>query len=278
MHRLHVLAAALALGVALGAPGVARADEAEAAAPPTAIGAKIPAFRTTDIDGHAFDSAALQVTPAAVEAQVRQAATAVGAAADAPWTTTLESLPGLQDDEGAVDADKLAAFVAAAGSHFGRVANEDQAAAMTTLADVRAWVAAAADQPIIYIAWSPKCPTSKKLNERMLELFAKANARVFALLVNKGDDVATVRLFQERYGFPVRVLLDPDFAIGGSLGAERTPHFILADKGHVLRYRGAMDNDLHDVEGENRKDYLADAIEAVRSGKPVAETTTEPFG
>ncbi|MCA9314919.1 MAG: redoxin domain-containing protein [Planctomycetes bacterium] len=245
----------------------------------TAIGAKLPRLQTKDIDDQAFDSNALDAPAAAVEAHVRKVAQAAGASADCPWSTPLRELSGVKSDDGEVDDDLVLALVNRAGSQFGRIATEEQLAGLTTLGDLKTWAGGASGQPTVYIAWSPKCPTCKKLNERLQGVLAATGVRAFAVLVNKPDDVASVRLFQERYGLPLRVLQDPDFVLGSALGAEHTPHFILVDKGGVVRYRGGLDNDLYDVmEGEEREDWLKDAIAAVRAGQPVEKTETAPFG
>lgn len=274
-----LLAASLALA-AVPAP-FATAEEGETATLPaaTAIGAKLPRLQAKDLDGQPFDSNALDAPAAEVEAHVRKVAVAAGASADCPLSTLLRDLAGVKGEDGEVDDDLVLALVNRAGSHFGRIATEEQLADLVTLGDLGKWVAASAGQPTVYIAWSPKCPTCKKLNDRLQGVLAATGVRAFAVLVNKPDDVASARTFDERYGFPLRVLQDPDFAIGSALGAEHTPHFILVDKGGVVRYRGGMDNDLYDVmEGDERKDWLKDAIAAVRAGQPVEEAETAPFG
>ncbi|MGE0191900.1 MAG: redoxin family protein [Planctomycetota bacterium] len=275
----YLLAAALVWALVGAAPVAAEETATEAPPAPTAIGDKLPRLQTKDVDDQAFDSAALDVPAAAVEALVRKVAVDAGAGADCPWSTPLRDLAGVKDEDGAVDEDRLLALVNRAGSHVGRIATEEQLASLTTLEDLKSWVAGAAGQPTVYIAWSPKCATCKKLNQRTQAALASTGVRAFGVLVNKPDDAEAVRKFQERYGFPLRVLQDPDFALGGPLGATSTPHYILVDKDGVVRYRGALDNDLHEVlEGDERRDYLKDAIAAVRAGKPVEEATTQPFG
>ncbi len=63
------------------------------------------------------------------------------------------------------------------------------------------------------------------------------------------------------------------------LGGKTTPHFFLFDTKGVLRYRGGLDNDpMGYMEDDERKDYIADAIAAIRGGKDVVTKETAPAG
>jgi AhpC/TSA family len=76
------------------------------------------------------------------------------------------------------------------------------------------------------------------------------------------------------------VLLDPTGAIGRLYSAKTTPHMFVIDPTGKLIYEGAIDNkpttDQEDLKGADN--YLNDALNASMSGKPVAVTTTRPYG
>jgi peroxiredoxin len=76
------------------------------------------------------------------------------------------------------------------------------------------------------------------------------------------------------------VLLDPTGAIGRLYEAKTTPHMFVIDPTGKLIYQGAIDNkpttDQADLKGA--QNYLNDALNASMSGKPVAVTTTRPYG
>jgi hypothetical protein len=79
---------------------------------------------------------------------------------------------------------------------------------------------------------------------------------------------------------PTAVLLDPTGAIGHLYEAKTSPHMFVIDPAGKLIYEGAIDNkpttDQADVKGADN--YLNDALNASMSGKPVAVTTTRPYG
>lgn len=76
------------------------------------------------------------------------------------------------------------------------------------------------------------------------------------------------------------LLLDPDGSMGRSFGAKTTPHmYIVNPKGKVV-YAGAIDsNDSADpatIKGATN--YVAAALDSAMSGKPVAKSSTKPYG
>lgn len=76
------------------------------------------------------------------------------------------------------------------------------------------------------------------------------------------------------------VLLDPKGVIGRAYGAQTTPHmFVLDTKGNVA-YMGAIDDkptsSPESLKGA--KNYVLAALADVKSGKPVAQAVTKPYG
>jgi thiol-disulfide isomerase/thioredoxin len=267
----------LALSVVLSA--VACAEEDTAVAKTVALGGKVPDFTISDVAGTPFSLRGAAIDRSAAEAAVMKAAAAFGAAADADAKTPIASLAGVKDEDGELDASKRRDLAVAAGSAFGLIATEDSAERFQTLGDLTAWIAAAKDSPILFVAWSPNCPSVKKQNDKTVELAAATNVRIFALASNARDTDEHYAKFREAFDWPVRIFPDRDQRVTDLLGGKVTPHFVLLDKDGVMRYRGAIDNDpMEYMEDDEREDWLVDAIEAVRQGKAVEKTETEPSG
>jgi len=87
-------------------------------------------------------------------------------------------------------------------------------------------------------------------------------------------------LTKSRNASPTAVILDPDGKIGKLYGARTTPHmFVIAPNGN-LAYMGAIDDkptaNKDDV--ATAKNFVAEALTAIKAGKPVAVATTQPYG
>ena len=79
---------------------------------------------------------------------------------------------------------------------------------------------------------------------------------------------------------PTAVLMDPQGALGHLYGAKTTPHMYIIDPGGNLIYNGAIDDhptpDQADIGGS--KNYVSAALQEALSGKPVATSSTTPYG
>ena len=76
------------------------------------------------------------------------------------------------------------------------------------------------------------------------------------------------------------ILFDHDGKVGKMYGAKTTPHMYVIDKEGKLVYQGAIDSkatantaDLADAEN-----YVKVALDSTMAGKPVATTSTKPYG
>lgn len=74
------------------------------------------------------------------------------------------------------------------------------------------------------------------------------------------------------------VLLDPTGAVGQRYGAKTTPHmYVIADG--TLVFAGGLDNAPRgQVDGPEQKDYVDDALTAVKAGQPVPVPTPRQYG
>jgi peroxiredoxin len=77
-----------------------------------------------------------------------------------------------------------------------------------------------------------------------------------------------------------KVLLDHDGKVGKMYGAKTTPHMFVLDKEGKLVYQGAIDSkpssNSADIEGA--ENYVKVALDSTMSGKPVATSSTKPYG
>lgn len=79
---------------------------------------------------------------------------------------------------------------------------------------------------------------------------------------------------------PTAVLFDPEGTAGKAYGARTTPHMFVIDPEGTLVYMGGIDDrptaSKEDVEGA--RNYVREALTALRSGQDVPQSTSRPYG
>jgi peroxiredoxin len=132
------------------------------------------------------------------------------------------------------------------------------------------------------------CPVAKAYQERIAALnavYATKGYPVVAINPNdagvvpdesfeKMQDLAT----EKKFSFPY--LLDPDHVVTKQFGASRTPHvFVLnkTDKGNVVEYIGAIDNDPEET-NSTKLEYVKNAINELSAGKKPTVASTKAVG
>jgi peroxiredoxin len=79
---------------------------------------------------------------------------------------------------------------------------------------------------------------------------------------------------------PTAAILDPKGAIGREYDARTTPHMFVIDPSGKLIYAGAIDDhattDADDI--KSSKNYVSEALSEAMAGKPVAVSSTRPYG
>lgn len=85
---------------------------------------------------------------------------------------------------------------------------------------------------------------------------------------------------RSRGAAPTAVLLDPKSRVSRAYGAEVTPHMYVIDAKGTLVYAGAIDSirssDPADV--PKAKNYVAQALDEIKAGKPVGTASTKAYG
>jgi peroxiredoxin len=142
---------------------------------------------------------------------------------------------------------------------------------------------------IVVLEWTnPGCPVVQRHYRDGLMPAAQKAAKdkgVVWLAVNStnpghsnyrepGDLKKTYTEWQAAY---TAQLMDADGTTGRAFWAKTTPHIIVIDSQGRIAYNGAIDDDTSGNKPE-RINYALAAIDALLAGKPVAVTTTQPYG
>ena len=129
------------------------------------------------------------------------------------------------------------------------------------------------------------CPFAVKYEDRIIDLAKKYKSKGYVLLaINPNDPAAqpddSFELMQKRakekkFTFPY--LFDEGQKIYPQYGATKTPHVFLLDKNLVVKYIGAIDDNVEDA-SEVKEKYLENAIAALEKGQEPTPNTTKAIG
>lgn len=129
------------------------------------------------------------------------------------------------------------------------------------------------------------CPFAVKYEDRIIDLAKKYKSKGYVLLaINPNDPAAqpedSFELMQKRakekkFSFPY--LFDEGQKIYPQYGATKTPHVFLLDKNLVVKYIGAIDDNVEDA-SEVKEKYLENAIAALEKGQEPTPNTTKAIG
>ncbi len=143
--------------------------------------------------------------------------------------------------------------------------------------------AAQKKKAVVLVFTGNACPVSNVYAPRIAELAKKYEAQgvVFlAINANAHESVEDAAKHAKELGIDFPVLKDPKGLVADLALAMKTPEVLVLDGRATIRYRGAIDDQY--VVGKRKpnpeKNYLADALDAVLAGKPVAVAATEVSG
>lgn len=129
------------------------------------------------------------------------------------------------------------------------------------------------------------CPFAVKYEDRIIDIANRYKEKGYILIaINPNDPEAepddSFELMQERakekdFQFPY--LFDEGQKIYPQYGATKTPHVFLLDSKRVVKYIGAIDDNVEDATKVKEK-YLENAISSLEAGKPVDVATTKAIG
>ncbi|MCF6295823.1 MAG: thioredoxin family protein [Flavobacteriaceae bacterium] len=132
------------------------------------------------------------------------------------------------------------------------------------------------------------CPYAVLYEDRINELNKKYAAKgfpVIAIMPNNtdimpGDSFEAMQKRAASKGFTFPYLLDEGQKIFPQYGATKTPHMYVlqkTDKGNVVKYIGAVDDNYKDASAVKEK-YVENAVDALLKGEAIKETKTRAIG
>ncbi len=138
--------------------------------------------------------------------------------------------------------------------------------------------------------WSTRCPFVRISDPKMVALaktYSKKGVVFLGINANhtelqkkgtKKTDFAELKKIAKKRGLPYPILVDPENKVADRFQARTTPHCYVIDAKGILRYQGALDNDPRGRKAEGVRNYLAEALDAVLTGKKVLKPNTRPYG
>ena len=129
------------------------------------------------------------------------------------------------------------------------------------------------------------CPFAVKYEDRINDLAKKYKSKGYILLAINPNDPAVqpedsfelmkVRAKEKGFAFPY--LFDEGQKIYPQYGATKTPHAFLLDKNRVVKYIGAIDDNV-DSAADVKEKYLENAIAALEKGETPSPELTKAIG
>ncbi|HTF89360.1 MAG TPA: redoxin domain-containing protein [Planctomycetota bacterium] len=147
---------------------------------------------------------------------------------------------------------------------------------------------------VIVHFWSDRCPAEKHgdpVTKALEKTYAGKDVVILGIASNQNElgaappkDADYSKLYTnlrdkiKEVGFTHRVIADHGNVLSGLFQAKSTPHCYVIDQKGVLRYAGALDDNLDESKGEKAKIYVRDAADALLAGKDIEVKETRPYG
>jgi peroxiredoxin len=134
---------------------------------------------------------------------------------------------------------------------------------------------------VVLVFLANHCPVVTAYEDRIIDLvndFKGKSVKVIGVSVNRmeSDRLPAIKERVKDKGYNYVYGFDESQKIGQAYGASVTPQFFVLDKERVIRYTGALDDNMD--ESKASKTYVKDAINAVLNGETVEVTETQPKG
>ena len=124
---------------------------------------------------------------------------------------------------------------------------------------------------VVFIFLATQCPRVDDYVERIGSLvkhYKDKDVRFVGIHSNKHETVEEIKEYRKKHDFEFLILKDPDNKIADYFQARRTPEVFVLDNEHILRYRGAID----DNQKPPKKHYLKNIMDMVLDGKNIPDT------
>jgi peroxiredoxin len=129
-----------------------------------------------------------------------------------------------------------------------------------------------------------ECPIANRQAPEIARVAAAAARDGFAVfVVNVDADRSDIEVADHArdHALPAPVLVDRRHELVRMLGVTATPEVAVVLPGGTIAYRGRIDDRFADLDARRpapRSTYLRDALDSIRSGRPIATPRTEPLG
>jgi len=138
----------------------------------------------------------------------------------------------------------------------------------------------------VVLEWiNPGCPYVKRHYEagtmaNLAKEYAAGSGDVVWLAVNSnsGAKAEDMKAFAQKHELSYPILMDGEGTVGKAYGAKTTPHMFVIDKDGKLAYAGGIDNDEDGEKSSDRVNYVKNALDELKSGKPVSTSETKAYG
>jgi len=145
---------------------------------------------------------------------------------------------------------------------------------------------------VLVIEWfNPGCPYCRAVYEKgevqkiLAEMKTMGDNYAYIAINSTGnkaeaDVIAESKAFLAQHKVEIPCLIDHNGAVGRSYEAKTTPHMYVIDGKGVLRYMGAIDDQPNTDTSKiaTARNYVREAFAAVKAGKQVEATATDPYG
>ncbi len=129
------------------------------------------------------------------------------------------------------------------------------------------------------------CPFAKKYEDRINDVAKRYKDKGYVLLAINPNDAEMVpedsyeamKVRAKEKGFVFPYLVDEGQKVFPQYGATKTPHVFLLDKNLIVKYIGAIDDNV-DSATEVKERFLENAIAALEKGKSPNPETTKAIG
>ncbi|NUP96884.1 MAG: redoxin domain-containing protein [Planctomycetaceae bacterium] len=148
---------------------------------------------------------------------------------------------------------------------------------------------------VIVHFWSDRCPAEKHADpvvKKLEEHYKGKDVVIVGIASNQGElgeepakdttdfskHYTNLREKAAKVGYTHKIYIDHGNKLSELFQAKTTPHCYVIDAKGVLRYTGALDDDLSESKGEAATVYVRDAADALLAGKEVKVAETRSYG
>jgi len=134
---------------------------------------------------------------------------------------------------------------------------------------------------VVLVFLANHCPVVVAYEDRIIDFtkeYTAKGVKVVGVSVSdqEQDRLPAIKNYMKDKGSNYLYGYDASQQIGRDYGATNTPQFFVLDKDRVIKYMGALDDNM--AEGKVEKHYLRDAVDAVLKGDSPEISETQPKG